>query len=234
MSAEMKNLQRLLHGKGYDVGPIDGIQGPRTASAFQDWLGDKGFDFSVSTAPGELVLRGPRAKPPGSDHPLPWMAVAYGVLGLHETRHNADLKAFLRSDGGTLGDPAELPWCGDYVHTCLRLGLPAETFPGRVGENPYLARNWLDFGIEVGPSVGAIGVVHRGDPNSIYGHVFFYVGEDAQHIYALGGNQSNAVTTTRIAKHRLLGYRWPRTSPFQPTGPRFIDDGHVPVSWNEA
>ena len=60
--------------------------------------------------------------------------MAYGVLGLHETRHNADLKAFLRSDGGTLGDPAELPWCGDYVHTCLRLGLPAETFPGRVAE----------------------------------------------------------------------------------------------------
>lgn len=234
MSKAVKDLQTKLNDAGYPAGTVDGIPGPKTASAFQSWLKGAGYDFSVSVEPGELVLRGPNSARAESDHPLPWMAEAYGAMGLHETRDNRDLRAFLRSDGGTLGDPSQFPWCGDFVHTCLRLGLPAEKFQGRVGENPYLARNWLDFGIECGPSVGAIGVVHRGDPNSIYGHVFFYVGEDDDFIYALGGNQSNAVTITRIKKSRLLGYRWPRTSRFKPTGVRLIRDGNVPVSHNEA
>jgi hypothetical protein len=41
-----------------------------------------------------------------------------------------------------------------------------------------------------------------GEGNSAKGPVF----------YNLGGNQSNAVTVTPIAKNRLLGCRWPASA----------------------
>jgi len=41
------------------------------------------------------------------------------------------------------------------------------------------------------------------------GHVGLYVGEDAGAYHILGGNQSNAVTITRIARERLSAMRWP-------------------------
>jgi uncharacterized protein (TIGR02594 family) len=73
--------------------------------------------------------------------------------------------------------------------------------------NPYWARNWLLFGHEVQPISSAVLVFERGSG----GHVGFAIGQDDTHFYALGGNQSDAVTIARIAKSRLLGARWPET-----------------------
>jgi hypothetical protein len=42
---------------------------------------------------------------------LPWIEEGKKVFGLHEVRDNSKLKAWLRSDGQTLGDPKALPWC---------------------------------------------------------------------------------------------------------------------------
>jgi hypothetical protein len=41
------------------------------------------------------------------------------------------------------------------------------------------------------------------------GHVGFYVGEDATAYHVLGGNQSNQVSVSRIAKSRLYQARRP-------------------------
>lgn len=41
------------------------------------------------------------------------------------------------------------------------------------------------------------------------GHVGLYVGEDADCFHVLGGNQSAAVTITRIAKARLFAVQQP-------------------------
>lgn len=160
---------------------------------------------------------------------LPWIAAGKAVFGLHEKRDNQTLKKWLRSDGKTLGDPNALPWCGDYVETCIKNSLPKEPFPGKVGENPYWARNWLFFGLAAEPCYGAVVVFKRGAG----GHVGFLVGEDATDYYVLGGNQGDAVTISRIAKSRCLGVRWPKTADRPTKRLPKMKAGNIPKSTNE-
>lgn len=216
MSREaLKKIQQGLKELGYDPGPIDGFWGARTKAAID-----------------QLSLNNGNPNQPALDFSeLPWMVHARRVLGLHEARNNADLKAFLKSDGRTLGDPAVLPWCGDFVETCIRLGQPAEVFPGNLGANPYWARNWKLFGVDCEPTYGAVVVFERG-PSS--GHVGFLVGQDASAYHVLGGNQSNTVSVARISKGRMIGCRWPSTFPKRPTNLASVASGKLALSTNEA
>ena len=138
---------------------------------------------------------------------LPWMVEAKKVLGLHETRDRAVLAKWLKSDGKTLGDPSKLPWCGDFVDTAIKLALPDEPRPGKLGENPYWALNWLLFGKACNPAYGAVVAFER--PGG--GHVGFLVGQDEKRFYVLGGNQGDTVSVTPIDRGRARGYRWPTT-----------------------
>lgn len=155
-----------------------------------------------------LAANGPAASQalPG---PLPWITEAKSALGRHEARDRSWLMDWLKRDGRSLGDPSKTPWCGDFVETCIRMGLPDEHLLGALGVNPYWARNWLLFGREVQPVTDAVLIFARGSG----GHVGFAIGQDITHFYVLGGNQSDAVTIARIAKSRLLGARWPATFP---------------------
>lgn len=195
MSENLKLIQRGLSGLGHDPGPADGFWGQRTEAAVRSLL-SAGGRVAASPAVGPVTE-------------LPWMAEAKRVLGRHEGRDNGWLRSWLKSDGKTLGDPAKLPWCGDFVETCIRIGLPGEAFPGALGQNPYWARNWLGLGGAIQPTYGAVLVFERG-PKS--GHVGFAVGQDDAAYFVLGGNQSDSVSVTRIAKARLLGARWPATA----------------------
>ena len=138
---------------------------------------------------------------------LPWMIEAKKVMGLHETRDRAVLAKWLKSDGKTLGDPSKLPWCGDFVDTAIELALPDEPRPGKLGENPYWALNWLLFGKACNPAYGAVVAFER--PGG--GHVGFLVGQDEKRFYVLGGNQGDSVSVTPIDRGRARGYRWPTT-----------------------
>ena len=89
------------------------------------------------------------------------------------------------------------------------MALPDEPLLGALGTNPYWSRNWLLFGREVQPIIGAVLIFERGSG----GHVGFAIGQDDAHFYVLGGNQFDAVTIARVAKSRLLGARWPATYP---------------------
>lgn len=212
-SMAIKHIQRGLEDLGLKPGPIDGIWGKKTEAAVRQLL----------VTAGKPVLT-------DAVTDLPWMVEAKRLLGRHEVRDNGWLRNWLRSDGKTLGDPAKLPWCGDFVETSIRLALPGEPFPGALGENRYWARNWLRLGAEISPCYGAVVVFERGSG----GHVGFAMGEDADALHVLGGNQSNAVTIARIAKNRLLGARWPSTwpRPLSTTLPRMTRDGQL--SQNEA
>jgi hypothetical protein len=100
-------------------------------------------------------------------------------------------------------------------------------------ENPLGARNWQPWGQSTDPVLGATLVFWRVSRSSWQGHVGFYHGEDDTHFHVLGGNQSNAVTVTRIAKDRLLSSRWPIGVPV--TGRRIhLTPSGVPISNNEA
>ena len=199
MSKGFALIQEGLQSLGYDPGPIDGIYGPKGAAALMA-AGAAGF--------------APKTMQPASAD-LPWLQEGRAVMGLHETRDNAKLRAWLKSDGKTLGDPDALPWCGDFVETCIKRGLPGESLPGRVGENPYFARNWASFGRDTVPTYGCVLVFERG-PNS--GHVGFCVGEattgDAFMVF--GGNQGDTVSVVPIAKSRMIASRWPATFPARP------------------
>lgn len=161
---------------------------------------------------------------------LPWVNAMLTVFGLHEVRDKARLAAWLKSDGKTLGDPTVLPWCGDAVETAMKLALPGEPFPGAVGENPYFARNWQTFGQACGLVYGAVGVFSRG-PQS--GHVGFLVGQDADEVFVLGGNQGDSVSVVAIAKSRLLATRWPATFTGAQQGLPAMSGANIPKSVNE-
>lgn len=189
---ETAKIQSGLHGLGYSPGDVDGIFGPNTKKAAEEWIHNGGKRKSASVS-----------EPP-------WVTLAKKKLGLHEKLNNQALKDFLKSDGHALGDPAVLPWCADFVETCIRLALPDEPFPPVLEENPYWAKNWAHFGISDAhnPSYGSIGVFER-KPSG--GHVGFLVGKTETTYQVLGGNQNNMVSVVHIAKSRIITCRWPST-----------------------
>jgi uncharacterized protein (TIGR02594 family) len=185
-------IQSGLDKLGHTPGSLDGKWDVRTARALKQLMAANG--------------RAASAAPPG---PLPWITEAKSALGRNEARDRSWLMDWLKRDGRSLGDPGKNPWCGDFVETCIRMGLPDEPLLGALNANPYWARNWLLFGQVVRPVPGAVLIFERGSG----GHVGFAMGQDDTHFFVLGGNQSDAVTIARIAKSRLLGSRWPATFP---------------------
>ena len=223
MSKGLYLIQQGLADMGYDPGPTDGLWGPRTRAAVNAMAAADG-------APRQAVQAAPVApaatvRP--SDRELPWMAIARQHLGLHEGRDNAALRRFLSSDGHALGDPAQLPWCGDFVETCIRIGLPKEPIP----DLPYWARSWEDFAKPTLATFGAVVVFERG-PTS--GHVAFLVGRDQDNWYCLGGNQSDGVTIARIGRARTLAIRWPTTWVPPALHLAAMAPGQTTLSTNEA
>jgi uncharacterized protein (TIGR02594 family) len=206
-------IQTGLHQLGHSPGVMDGVWGLRTARALKALL----------AANGRAAATFPKG-------PLPWITEAKSALGRHEVRDRSWLMDWLMRDGRSLGDPSKTPWCGDFVETCLRVSLPDEPLLGALGSNPYWARNWMQFGQMVAPIVGAVLVFERGSG----GHVGFAIGQDDTHFYVLGGNQSDAVTSARIAKSRLIGARWPTTWPPRLQRLPTMTPGDVGTSINEA
>lgn len=122
-----------------------------------------------------------------------------------------------------------IPWCGLFTAiVCVRAGW-GEFVP----KTPLWAKSWKSFGNDSSdqPSFGDILVFTRNGG----GHVGFYVGEDKDYFHVLGGNQSDAVTITRIAKNRLYAVRRCPWRVAQPASVRPITVGASgPVSTNEA
>jgi uncharacterized protein (TIGR02594 family) len=204
-----REVQTALKAMGFDPGVIDGVMGRNTQAALRSFQKSSGIladgIYGPVTDrylfPGQLV---------NTQYVLPpWYELALSKKGLHEDRDWQELYKFLKSDGHTLGDPRELPWCGDFVETCIAITLPNESLPS----NPYLARNWQKFGKYIEPTVGAIGVFWRVDRDGTQGHVTFIAGNEGNYLYGLGGNQSNGVSSAKLSYQRLLGCYWPLTFP---------------------
>lgn len=104
-----------------------------------------------------------------------------------------------------------VPWCGLFA------AVVAQRAGWEPVKDPLWARNWANFGRAVTPKDAGLGdvLVFVRDGG---GHVGFYVGHDAGYYHVLGGNQSDAVTITRIAKGRCIAVRRPRWKVSQPEG----------------
>ena len=199
-------IQRGLDKLGHAPAAIDGHWGVRTARALK----------RLSAANGRAASMVPPS-------PLPWITEAKTALGRNEARDRSWLMNWLKRDGRSIGDPSRTPWFGDFVETCIRMGLPDEPPPAALGTNPYWARNWLLFGRDTKPITGAVLVFERGSG----GHGSFAVGQDGTNFFVLGGNQSDAVTVVRVARSRLPGARWPLTYPPSET-PADHEAGRIP------
>lgn len=192
MAGNVREIQLALSAAGFDPGPIDGDWGALTKTAVMRFQADRGLEIDGIVGPETS-----RALGLSEPTTLPWINVARSLLGLQEGTARANRTMRL--------DTKEIPWCGAFVSVAMN-ALPSEPQP----ENPLWARNWMKFGRGVDRVVyGAVAVFQR--PSG--GHVGFVMGHDADTVHVLGGNQSNAVTIARVAKGRLLGYRWPTAWP---------------------
>ena len=116
------------------------------------------------------------------------------IIGWRDELNQAGVKVVGYSDD-------DIPWCGLFAAIVVhRAGKNAV-------ENPLWARNWSKFGDPV--SIAGLGDVLVFVRNG-GGHVGFYVAEDATAYHVLGGNQSNRVSITRVAKDRCIARRRPR------------------------
>jgi uncharacterized protein (TIGR02594 family) len=242
MNPNVLKVQTRLKELGFDPGPIDGIRGRSTISAVRQFQAARGLTVDGLVGPKTYQAMFGEANPAFPNRPAappavaidatPWMVEARRVMGLHEIHHKKSLWDWLKSDGATVGDPSKVPWCGDFVQTAIALSMPEEPLP----ENPYLAANWVKFGIPCSPQFGAVLSFWRGSPTSWQGHVGFYSGETATHFRVLGGNQSDRVSEVLNAKNRIRknGVRWPSTA-LHPTGGRIAVDGKgLITTTNEA
>jgi uncharacterized protein (TIGR02594 family) len=222
-------VQRALLARGYKLGPkgADGDLGRYTITALKKFQADQKLDIKYpgTIGPKTLAALGIEAEP--SEIVPPWVAEARRKIGLQEKRDNKTLREWLKSDGNTLGDPSKLPWCGDFMETVIAKTLPDEP----IVSNPYWALNWQKFGVPLKKiALGAVAPFKR--PSG--GHIGMIVGHDKTYFHVLGGNQSNAVTVTKIAKSRLAGpLRWPKSYPL-PAKALATSSINATVSTNEA
>ena len=148
-----------------------------------------------------VKLLGTREKPGSSNNAtiLSWASELEKAMGKPHLGYTAD----------------SIPWCGLFVGVvCKRAGW-VEQIPA----TPLWARSWAKFGQKADkPSLGDVMVFSR----SSGGHVAFYVAEDDSAYHVIGGNQSDAVTTTRVLKSRLIAARRPIWKIAQPASVRPI------------
>jgi uncharacterized protein (TIGR02594 family) len=229
MMATTLEVQRRLKPLGFDPGPLDGIPGRRTIAAIRAFQAAHGLAPDGLAGPATVAaLSGSGGE--GGVEAAPWYEEAERHLGLRERagpKHNPEIIGWLERLKAPWRDD-ETPWCGTFVGWCIAATLPDELLPA----NPFGARSWLTFGAACEPRRAAVLVFSR--PGSAWsGHVGFYSGEDEGAFHVLGGNQSDAVTTARIAKPRLLGARWPKSAR-RPSGGRIRATASHPLSSNEA
>lgn len=212
-----RDIQSRLSALGYSVGPVDGIYGRQTIAAVKQF--QTRHDLQPDGVVGPLTLAAlngaTKAPPLGDDLDPPWVDNLAQYIGLQEKRDNKKLRDYLDSDGETVGDPVQIPWCGDAVQTPLALTLPDEALPS----NPYYALNWDHFGVPAPAGMVPKGAIFVKERKGGGGHVGFVVGHDQTRFFILAGNQNNSICVAAVAKSSLFGQlRWPRTYPLPTKG----------------
>ncbi|APF36710.1 hypothetical protein BOQ54_04715 [Chelatococcus daeguensis] len=127
----------------------------------------------------------------------------FGTMEKPGAANNPTIVAWAKEVGGEVADVYKadsIPWCG------LFMAVVAKRAGKELPKHPLWALSWSAFGAKApAPALGDVLVFTR----SGGGHVGLYVGEDASAFHVLGGNQSDRVCITRIAKARLYAARRP-------------------------
>lgn len=163
-----------------------------------------------------------------------WLKYARTLIGTREIpgpRHSPAIMGWIKKLGArALGinvKDDETPWCGTFMaHVMDENGIVPPPIAVR-------ASAWGKWGRElIGPRPGCVLVFTRAGG----GHVGLYVGERSDAYRVLGGNQSNMVNETWIAKSRLArgGMRWPYGEPLPKIQHVMLKNDGAPMSRNEA
>lgn len=124
-----------------------------------------------------------------------------GVSEIRGSKHEARILEYFDEIGHDWVKTDETAWCAAFANFILKEC-------GYEGSGKLNARSFLEVGEETKiPDMGDIVVFWRESKESWKGHVGFYIREDEEYIYCLGGNQSNKVGIDRYPKYRLLEYR---------------------------
>lgn len=156
-----------------------------------------------------------------------------GTLEAPGKKNNPQILAWAKEIGvDTVYTADSIPWCG------LWMAVIAKRSGQSVVKAPLWALSWATFGqhVKEAPAhkVPALGDILTFTRNG-GGHVGLYVGEDKTAYHVLGGNQSDAVTITRILKTRFYSARRPVWRVSQPASVRPVTVGASgPISTNEA
>lgn len=199
----------------------------------RDWRATRLADGSkISQAEYDLIMAAiggtyqPSAAPivSGSDEPA-WLIEARSLMGTKEIpgpKHNSWIVAQWAKLGASWFNDDETPWCGLFVAHCMQVA--GQPFPAK-GQFAR-ALSWNAWGKPCGLILGAVAVFGRAGG----GHVGFLVGESADRLYVLGGNQSNSVNIMPISKERLVGLRWPDSLPLGTAKPARMSGGTISVN----
>lgn len=153
-----------------------------------------------------LIREGHRIQlPPGpglKDDPL-WLRLARRELGISEIagpEHNPRILEY--HDHTSLdAERDEVHWCSSFVNFCIQQA-------GLTGTRSAMARSWLKWGRPIDePRPGCVVVLRRGKPPS--GHVGFFIKEENNRLFLLGGNQGDRVCIVSFPRWDVIGYRWP-------------------------
>ena len=133
----------------------------------------------------------------------PWLMHALGELGVSELDGldaNPRILEYLATCNFSTTED-ETPWCAAFINWCLKRA-------GVVGTNRPNAKSYLDWGVKCDPRVGAIAVMDRGKELWM-GHVEFVLQVNkAGTLFAIGGNQGNAVTINTLLPANVLSFRY--------------------------
>jgi uncharacterized protein (TIGR02594 family) len=227
-------IQQRLKDLDWYTGSVDGVAGTLTETAVTDFKRASGLKatpfvgivtlHALFDDAAKRKIANPVFIPSDPAISAAWMTKAKLLEGTREVAgapsnpvilswaKYLDLSATYTNDG--------IAWCGLFVGFCLKSTTPQDPLPS----NPLGARAWLGYGKAVSPSFGAVLVFWRGSKAGWQGHVGFYVGEDNNNFYVLGGNQSDSVNVSKIAKSRLLGARAPKSVPFNGRVVRMVNN----------
>jgi len=130
-----------------------------------------------------------------------WLTVAKGELGVKEIPGSGDNPRIVEYHQTTTLKATDdaVPWCSSFVNWCLEQA-------GVRGTKSAAASSWRDWGEELEEGrLGCIVVMRRQGGN----HVGFYMSEDADGVFVLGGNQGDAVNVKHFPWEIVTHFRWP-------------------------
>ena len=133
------------------------------------------------------------------------LKIALGELGqkeIHGAEHNTRILEYQQMTGLNFGTD-EVAWCSIFANWVVQQA-------NLEMSNSAMAKSWLKIGHKTQwPQPGDIVVFWRGDGDSAFGHVGFFMGftKSGKSIYCIGGNQDDEVNIKTFPLDRILEFR---------------------------